>query len=53
LPFKCDLQRYTVVSTAAGNDPTLAVLLAHLCTSEFSTLAIKDNFHPRWGRSAR
>ena len=34
------------VTTKAGVDPALALLIAHLCTREFSTANIKENFHP-------
>lgn len=31
-----------------GADPVLALLIAHLCTKEFSTSQIKQNFHARF-----
>ena len=36
------------ITTFQGIDPTLAILLAHMCVKEFSTAAIKDNFHPNF-----
>jgi len=36
------------ITTKAGVDPALALLIAHLCTKEFSTAQIKSNFHPRF-----
>lgn len=42
-----------VVDTAPQTDPTLAILLAHLCTREFSTSEIKDNFHPMFPRDRK
>merc|ERR1711972_241233 len=39
------------VSTQAGVDPVLALLIAHLCTREFSTSQIKSNFHPNFPHS--
>ena len=36
------------VDTMPGVDPTLALLMAHLMTKEYSTSAIKDAFHPHF-----
>merc|ERR1719491_803215 len=39
------------VTTKAGVDPAMALLIAHLCTKEFSTNQIKSNFHPNFPHS--
>ena len=36
------------ITTKAGVDPALALLIAHLCTKEFSTKQIKRNFNPHF-----
>ena len=35
-----------MITTLAGTDPLLALLMAHLCTKEFSSRNICYNFHP-------
>lgn len=37
-----------IVNTMPGVDPTFAVLLAHVCTKEFTTSEIKGGFHPHF-----
>ena len=37
-----------VITTLAGTDPLLALLMGHLCTKEFSSENICYNFHPNF-----
>lgn len=49
------------VETKAGWDPLLGLMLAHLCSTEYSPNNVKSDFHPawpsdfhyRWGRDSR
>ena len=38
------------VSTKQGSDPSLALLAAHLCATEYDAGAVKNAFRPQWER---
>lgn len=40
----------TKIETRKGVDPGFALLMAHICTSEFHPTEIKKDFHPNWER---
>ena len=49
--FSCDEFRgVNRVQTKPGCDPSLSLLVAHICATEFDIGAIKQNFRPQWER---